>query len=240
MSFCMTLHDLHSGRRDDIHFRVTIHFAMLTTTVNIADGANGICDITRYLLFIVGDTICCSSCSCHITSARACVVSDNRSPFTDIFFNVIGSDIGNVIITTAIRFTIFIPVTGKKNSRGAMFSAFNHIDVYLRIGSRFFNEATTIYVINTCCRLNIHGDGTRVVGVDYKCISRLVCTRIFSLIATTNKVLNDDRLRTGIGLFDVNDNVTANTATLVITTIDVLEVTRCYRQVHIARNMSLI
>ena len=96
-----------------------------------------------------------------------------------------------------------------------------HIDVHLRVGRCLFNIATAIDIVDAGSRLDIHGDGT---SFGFIRIAILVSTGIFGTVTTTHQILDDNRSITGLCLFYVDGNIAADTATLVIAAIDILEV----------------
>ena len=121
-------------------------------------------------------------------------------------------------------------------------SSLKHIDVHLSVGCCFSHVATAIYVFDTCCRFYIYRNvaqfsSNRIIVWQRNAIN--VLTGECCLVTTAHKVSYDNGL-TWVGLLNIHDNVSTDTATLVVTAIYVLEITCSNGQMYTTCNLSLI
>ena len=86
---------------------------------------------------------------------------------------------------------------------------FRHIDVQVRVASHICLKATSIKVVNSGTRLNIHRD------VSYWVLGS-ASTRIVRLITATIQVTDDQRF-TIVGLFQIHGDGSIDESTLVVT-----------------------
>ena len=117
--------------------------------------------------------------------------------------------------------------------------ALYHVDINLSVSISLSHKATTINIINTCSRLDIHCNLT--MGSNWYLNTLIVgfCSRIRCFITTAYKVLNDDRITT-IRLFNIYYDIALDTTTCIVTTIHVLQNTTGNSQMNITMDMGII
>ena len=119
-------------------------------------------------------------------------------------------------------------------------SSLKHIDVHLSVGCCFSHVATAIYVFDTCCRFYIYLNVAQFpIDKVWQRSSILILTRECCLVTTAHKVSYDNGL-TWVALLNIHDNVSTDTAALVVTAIYVLEITCSNGQMYTTCNLSLI
>ena len=132
--------------------------------------------------------------------------------------------------------------------------ALYHIDVHLSITGHICSESTTVDVIYSCGRLDVNRNFTSseiIIGIcnifasiissDSLGFSALlsILTRIVSSEAATYQILDDNRV-TWIFFLDINGNIATNTASCIITAIDILKYSTGNCQSEVTSNICIV
>ena len=66
ISITITFHDAYSGCRTDVDSSISIDLSLITTAIDISDGADGSINVTYHTILIIGDTFYCGTRSLSI------------------------------------------------------------------------------------------------------------------------------------------------------------------------------
>ena len=78
-----------------------------------------------------------------------------------------------------------------------------------------------------------------IIFIQHMCTISL-CTRIGGIIAATHQILDDDGFAAVFCLFNIDDNITSNASSCIVTTINIPENSAGDSQDYIASNICII